>query len=294
MSSLFIFTLLGVAVPTTPSPLRYPGGKTTYADMIAWIIQKNDLFECSYAEPFAGGAGAAIKLLLENHVKEIWLNDLDPAIYSFWYAIIEHTDEFLCRLDKTPITISEWYKQKEIYMGRNADIVTLGFATFFLNRCNRAGILLANPIGGLKQDGPDKIDARFKKKKLSAKIQRIAEQKKRIHLSNLDALEFIKELKEVNQKILVYFDPPYYQKGKLLYLNHYQHEDHARLCKQIVKCRLPWLLSYDDQPEIAELYKNVQSYRKSLRYSVAAPSIGRELIISNLKMPEYLDVTQKG
>jgi len=281
-------------MPTTPSPLRYPGGKTTYAEMISWIIQNNDLSGCSYAEPFAGGAGAAITLLLKEQVKEIWLNDLDPAIYSFWRAIIEHTDEFLCRLNKTPITVSEWRKQKEIYIEKRADILSLGFATFFLNRCNRSGILLANPIGGLKQDGAHKIDARFKKKDLAIKIRLIAYQKERIHLFNLDALQFIKELKKTKQKMLVYFDPPYYQKGELLYLNHYGYEDHKRLCRQIVKCQLPWLLSYDDQPAIAELYSRVQTYRKNLRYSVATPSIGRELIISDLQMPEYLEMIVKG
>jgi DNA adenine methylase len=281
-------------VPTTLSPLRYPGGKTAYAEMIAWIIQNNNLSGFSYAEPYAGGAGAAISLLLNNHVQEIWLNDFDPAIYSFWSAIIEHTDEFLYRLEKTPITVFEWRKQKAIYIDKRTDVITLGFATFFLNRCNRAGILLANPIGGLQQNGADKINARFKKEKLTAKIKRIAEQKNRIHLFNFDAIDFLCILKKAKQKFLVYFDPPYYQKGELLYLNHYQHEDHVRLCKQIVKCRLPWLLSYDDKPEIAALYKNVQTYRKSLRYSVATPSIGRELIISNLKMPDYLEVIAKG
>lgn len=276
-------------MPTTPSPLRYPGGKTVYAEMISWIIQNNGLSGCLYAEPFAGGAGAAITLLLKGQVKEIWLNDFDPAIYSFWRAITEHTEEFLRRIDNTPITVREWRKQKKIYIEKGADILSLGFATFFLNRCNRAGILLANPIGGLMQNSTDKIDARFKKEKLASKIRSIAEQKKRIRLFNLDALDFMKELKKTRRKTLVYFDPPYYQKGELLYLNHYRHKDHERLCKQIVKCRLPWLLSYDDQPEIAALYSGEQTYRKNLRYSVSTPSIGRELIISNLQMPEYLE-----
>lgn len=276
-------------MPTTPSPLRYPGGKTVYAEMISWIIQNNDLSKCLYAEPFAGGAGAAITLLLEGQVKEIWLNDFDPAIYSFWSAIIEHTEEFLHLIDKTPITVDEWKRQKEIYLKKGTDILSLGFATFFLNRCNRAGILLANPIGGLMQNSKDKIDARFKKKKLAAKILAIAEQKKRIRLFNLDALDFIKELKKTRRKTLVYFDPPYYQKGELLYLNHYRPEDHERLCKQIIKCQLPWLLSYDNRPEIAALYSGAPTYRKNLRYSVATPSIGSELIISNLQMPAYLE-----
>ncbi len=276
-------------MPTTPSPLRYPGGKTIYAEMISWIIRNNGLSGCSYAEPFAGGAGAAITLLLKGQVKEIWLNDFDAAIYSFWRAILEHTEQFIRRIDNTPITVCEWRKQKEIYGKKDADLFALGFATFFLNRCNRAGILRANPIGGLMQNGSNKIDARFKKKVLISKIQAIAEQKRRIRLFNLDALDFIKELKKTRQNPLVYFDPPYYKKGELLYLNHYHHKDHESLCKQIVNCRMPWLLSYDDQPEITGLYRNVRTYRKNLRYSVATPSVGRELIISNLRMPEYLE-----
>lgn len=276
-------------MPTTPSPLRYPGGKTVYADMISWIIQNNGLSGCSYAEPFAGGAGAAITLLLEGKVKEIWLNDFDHAIYSFWRAILEQTEEFIHRIDNTQITVCEWRKQKEIYNKKGSDILSLGFATFFLNRCNRAGILRANPIGGLMQNSTDKIDARFNKKNLVSKICSIAAQKERIHLFNLDALDFIKELKKTRRKILVYFDPPYYKKGELLYLNHYRHKDHESLCKQIVKCRMPWLLSYDDHPEITGLYSGVRTYRKNLRYSVATPSVGRELIISNLRMPEYLE-----
>lgn len=280
-------------MPTTPSPLRYPGGKTVYANMISWIIQNNGLSGCLYAEPFAGGAGAAITLLLKGQVKEIWLNDFDPAIYSFWRIILEHTEEFIRHIDNTPITVCEWRKQKEIYSKKGTDLFSLGFATFFLNRCNRAGILLANPIGGLMQNSSDKIDARFKKKNLIEKIQAIAEQKNRIHLFNLDALDFMKELKKTRQKTLVYFDPPYYKKGELLYLNHYRHKDHESLCKQIVKCRMPWLLSYDDQPEITELYRGVRIYRRNLRYSVTTPSVGRELIISNLRMPEYLETIDK-
>ncbi len=269
--------------------MRYPGGKTVYADMISWIIQNNGLSSCLYAEPFAGGAGAAITLLLKGHVKEIWLNDFDPAIYSFWRAILEHTNKFIRRINNTPITVCEWRKQKEIYRKNDTDMFSLGFATFFLNRCNRAGILRANPIGGLMQNSTNKIDARFKKKILISKIQAIAEQKRRIRLFNLDALDFIKELKKARQKTLIYFDPPYYKKGELLYLNHYRHKDHERLCKQIIKCQMPWLLSYDDQPEITGLYSGMRTYLKNLRYSVATPSVGRELIISNLRMPEYLE-----
>ncbi len=277
-------------MPITPSPLRYPGGKTAYASMISEIIQKNNLSGCSYAEPFAGGAGAAITLLLNNQVKDIWLNDFDHAIYAFWHSILEKTEDFIIKIKNTPITICEWKKQKTIYANKSvkSDIFSVGFATFYLNRCNRAGILLANPIGGINQTGKDKIDARFKKEVLISKIKKIAQQKSRIHLFNLDATNFIDVIKKEKSKIMVYFDPPYYKKGELLYLNFYRHDDHKKLSKKIINSKFPWLLSYDDHPEIVDLYNKFPVYKRKLHYSVFNSSWAQELIISNLNIPENL------
>lgn len=277
-------------MPVTPSPLRYPGGKTIYAEMLTSVIDNNDLSNCTFVEAFAGGAGAAITLLLIGKVKSIFLNDLDPAIYSFWRSILDNTEEFLHLMHRTPITVNEWRKQREIYRAKPDDTLQLGFATFFLNRCNRAGILLANPIGGLKQKSKDKIDARFKKDKLEEKILEIANRKDVIKTFNLDAVEFVKKLKRKhrNRKFLIYFDPPYYKKGELLYLNYYRRGDHEELSRHIQNCSFPWLLSYDNQPEITELYNGFQIYIKDLRYSVSKFAKAQELIISNLKMPKYL------
>jgi len=277
-------------MPITPSPLRYPGGKTIYAEMLMSVIDNNDLSKCTFVEAFAGGAGAAITLLLSGKVKSIFLNDLDPAIYSFWRSILDNTEEFLHLMHRTQITVNEWRKQREIYHAKPDDILQLGFATFFLNRCNRAGILLANPIGGLEQKGKDKIDARFKKEKLEAKIREIANRKDVIKTYNLDAVEFVKKLKRKhkNRKFLIYFDPPYYQKGELLYFNHYRHDDHEELSRHIRNCSFPWLLSYDNQPEITDIYNGFQIYIRDLRYSVSKYTIAQELIISNLKMPKNL------
>jgi len=133
-------------MPVTPSPLRYPGGKTGYASLLKKVIDANDLRGCDYAEPFAGGAGAAITLLLDNYVDSIYLNDFDPSIYCFWKAILSKTSEFIKKVKETEITIDEWKRQREIYRKQNSQrYLSLGFATFYLNRCNRAGIIGANP-----------------------------------------------------------------------------------------------------------------------------------------------------
>lgn len=275
-------------MPTTPSPLRYPGGKTAYADMLKQIIRDNDLDNCDYVEPFAGGAGAAITLLLSGTVRAIYLNDLDYAIYSFWKAILDHTDDFIAMIRSKRISIAEWKRQREIYYSDNKDVLLRGFATFFLNRCNRAGILAANPIGGLTQNSQYSIKARFKKPILIEKIRAIAVKRSQISISNLDACRFLSKFKTTNPKTLIYFDPPYYQKGGLLYMNAFTPEDHITLSECILNCPHAWMLSYDNRKEIRTLYKGINTYQRGLRYTVSTPSIGMELIFSNLIMPDSL------
>jgi DNA adenine methylase len=275
-------------MPTTPSPLRYPGGKTAYAPMLQQIIRDNNLNGCDYVEPFAGGAGAAITLLLSGSVHRIWLNDLDYAIYAFWKAILDHTEDFIALIKHKHISVSEWYRQRDIYHSDCQDVLIRGFATFYLNRCNRAGILAANPIGGLRQNGLYTIQSRFKKQILIDKIRIISNLRERIILSNKDACNFLSNFIPDNQKTLIYFDPPYYQKGGLLYMNYFTHADHKELCESIMNCHHAWILSYDDRQEIRTLYEGINTYQCNLRYTVVTPSIGKELIISDLIMPESL------
>lgn len=282
-------------MPITASPLRYPGGKTVYADMMTEIIKLNELGECTFVEAFAGGAGAAITMLLRNDVPAIILNDYDIAIFAFWNSILAQTDDFLQLLRDTPITVTQWYEQREVYRNERDDLLSLGFATFYLNRTNRAGILAANPIGGLHQRGQYHIDARFNRIGLEDKIQAIADRRDSISLYNLDAVDFIDNLEQEHKEknLFIYFDPPYYQKGELLYLNHFDHIQHAALQNRIIRCQFPWILSYDNAEQIVELYAETPIYCKALRYSVSRPSLAEELIISDLIMPEELEHVQE-
>ena len=281
-------------MPTTLSPLRYPGGKTVYADMIAEIIQLNNLQGRTFVEAFAGGAGAALTLLLCGNVQKIILNDLDFAIYSFWYSILNETDGFLRLLRETPISIDEWRRQRSIYRNERDNQLHLGFATFYLNRSNRAGILAANPIGGLPQSGKYKINARFNPQKLEYKIQTIANRKESITIYNQDATKFLGILNQEyhSDDLFIYLDPPYYTKGKQLYLNHYREEDHFKLSNEIMSCSFPWVLSYDNAPKIIKLFSNIPTYTKDLSYSIGPPSKTKELVISNLLMPRYLELVE--
>lgn len=276
-------------MPASDSPLRYPGGKTQLTPFVIDLLRSNDLLNGVYVEPFAGGAGIAWKLLLDNFVSSIWINDIDPAIYSFWASVIRHTDELCELIESTPVTIDEWHKQREVQKCKTSKIVELGFSTFFLNRTNRSGILKAGVIGGLEQNGNYLLDCRFNKKELLKKIQRIALYKERIKLTKIDAEKFIKvEIKKLPERSLINIDPPYYKQGPGLYCSFYKHEDHANLASAIKQIAQPWMLTYDDVPEIRSLYSDLPSISKSLNYSAQVKRIGVEyMVFSNkVKIPD--------
>ncbi|HEP1675543.1 TPA: DNA adenine methylase, partial [Streptococcus pyogenes] len=208
------------------SPLRYPGGKSQVYDYVRELVIANDAI--TYIEPYMGGMGIALKLLLNNNVHKIMVNDYDKAIYAFWYSVLNYTEQLIEKINTTPITIDEWKLQREVQKNKNNcdDLLTLGFSTLFLNRTNRSGIIKAGVIGGLKQDGNYKLDCRFNKEKTIKKIKLIASYKKQIKLYNMDAEKFIRLNITKTKNSFTFFDPPYYTKGPGLYTNFYNHENH--------------------------------------------------------------------
>ncbi|NCA77292.1 MAG: DNA adenine methylase [Alphaproteobacteria bacterium] len=261
------------------SPLRYPGGKNCIFSFIANIFYENQLIGINYAEPYAGGAGLALRLLFEGYVNNIYINDLDKAIYAFWSSILYRPDEFCEWIEKTDITTSNWIKYREIH--RNADSVDyleLAKATFFLNRTNISGVIKGGVIGGLEQQGKYKINARFNKNDLISRIKKIASIRDRINISNLDGLSFIGQLNKSNKEIFIYLDPPYYQKGADLYMNFYSIEDHIALSGYVHKMQKKWMVSYDNHDFILNLYAQQNKVVYKLSQS-ASNRIGDEILI---------------
>ena len=261
------------------SPLRYPGGKTTLFPFFDKVIKENGLGHVTYIEPFAGGAGAALALLFLEKVDRIVINDLDRAIYSFWKSAVFSSKKFIEKMDSTPITIKEWRKQKLVYTNPKSKQFDLGFATFFLNRTNISGILDGCPIGGLDQKGKWKIDARFNKIGLADRICQIAQYKNRISVFNKDGVELINDYLG-KEDTFIYLDPPYYEKGAALYLNHYKKEDHAGLAKRLNdNADAFWLLTYDNKKEIKSLYSDRQMIDFTLNYNAYEVRKGKEVMI---------------
>lgn len=277
-------------MPRTFSPLRYPGGKTQLTSFVKNLLLTNNITNGTYIEPFAGGAGVAIQLLLAGDVKSIVINDYDKSIYSIWYSILNNTQKFITLILDTPVTINEWHNQKAIYLqNKNRQNSLEGaFATFFLNRTNVSGIISGGPIGGLKQTGKYKIDCRFNKTDLIKKIKLISDRKEDITLYRKDALEFINLIPENynSDSTLIFFDPPYYVQGKNLYLSFYSNNSHKKLFKKIdILKDFYWITTYDYVPQIAEIYYNAnQKYEYELSYSANQKRRAKEFMFASDKI----------
>lgn len=264
------------------TPLRFPGGKQRLWPFIDEILTANGLEMAEYAEPYAGGAGIAVELLLRNRVSRIHLNDSCVGVYAFWHSILNEPERFCRRISRASLTIDEWRTQREIFRNRNGvDRFDLGFAMFYLNRCNRSGIVTGGVIGGLEQTGEWKIDARFPRNDLITRVEAIAACKSAISIRNWDAERFLIDyVAKLPGQSLVYCDPPYFRKAERLYPNHYSPEDHARIARVMqAKVKRPWVVSYDSCGEIRAHYCGRKTFCYMLQYNAAKTYKGAELFI---------------
>lgn len=273
------------------SPLRYPGGKGKVADFFKRVIDINDLNGGVYVEPYVGGGSVALSLLFDGYVDQIIINDKDRSLYAFWYTVLNNSQELCELIDATPVTMESWYQQKEIQVNKeNADLLSLGFSTFFLNRTNRSGIIKAGVIGGKKQNGKYKIDARYNKSDLIERIKRIAGYAAHITLYNRDAVELLIYLNgQVPTNTLYYLDPPYYVKGEGLYMNYYGDSDHEEVYHSIANLtRGHWIVTYDNVSFICNLYLNYRQKDFFLNYSAGKIGKGKEVMVfsNDLQIPE--------
>lgn len=266
----------------TLSPLRYPGGKAALAGFFGDIIRSLGIESARYVEPYAGGVGAGIALLREGIVRELVVNDIDPAVHAFWKSVVNDNARLVEMVASTDLTVEEWRKQREIYRTRDeSNALRLGFAFFFLNRTNRSGILNAGVIGGQRQDGNYKIDARFNRDTLVERLTAIGDLADQITVSDLDGRTVIQRYAE-DERAFMYIDPPYVQAGSQLYLNAFDGRDHTALASVVNSVRKAhWLMTYDTAPLIEKLYREHFQCRLELTYSARHPGKAEELLVAS-------------
>ncbi|EKK20648.1 prophage Lp2 protein 3 [Fructilactobacillus florum 8D] len=245
----------------------------------------------------------AIKLLVDNEVDNIWINDYDKSIYSVWYSIINHPNELIKMIESVPFdyvngsdysdeyNLDYWNEIKEIHKNNknHQNSIDNAFSTLLLNRMNISGIINGGPIGG-KSQGKLKLYARFNKSTLIEKIKTISRLKSKIKLTRLDAEKMIPLIyKNCNlDNTFIFFDPPYFSQGKNLYMSFFKKEKHEKLAKLILSNdNAYWITTYDDNENIYNIYSKAnKKYRYLINYSANNKKRGKssELLFASSKI----------
>jgi DNA adenine methylase len=181
-----------------------------------------------------------------------------------------------------PVTIDAWYHWRAVMMGQAPSTdLERGFATLFMNRTNRSGILKGGVIGGKAQSGAYKVGARFMRDELCLRLERIGQYAHAINVYEEDAYRLLVRCHQfLPSKSLVYLDPPYYVKGAGLYRNFYKHDDHAQIARLLgsARFRRPWVVSYDNADEIRVMYDYANSFTYGLQYTAQRRYTGSEIM----------------
>jgi DNA adenine methylase len=275
------------------SPLRYPGGKSSLSGYIADVLEANLLTSCTLYEPYVGGGSVSLDLLERGYItRAVWL-EKDPLVFAFWHSLINNGYELYDEVEALDVSIETWstfqsFRKVTELPENEEELLRLGIAGLFFNRTNFSGILKAGPIGGRQQLSNYPIDCRFKKVRILNLIKYLYEKfSQHIEIHYGDAVSFLENHHdEINDGFsFVYLDPPYYKEGKNLYRYYYQDVDHTRLARHISHQEFPWLISYDDDAFIRELYRNNEIQQIYLDYTIKSSRKGMELLISNLEIP---------
>ncbi len=273
------------------SPLRYPGGKARLAPYISTLLSWQDPAPEIYAEPFAGGAGVALRLLADDEVERIHINDLNPGIAAFWRALFETNSSFVSMIDGADVSLESWEYWHSVYLNPDGhDDLTLGFATFFLNRTNRSGILTARPIGGMDEKGRWKSDARFYKAGLRKRVDYLGAFAHRTLVTELDARVMVQSIdQDLAAQYFLYVDPPYLIQGNELYMSGLTIEDHVEVASTLSASPVRWLLTYDADARVtAELYEKQRCLEFDIHHFAHTQHLGQEYAVfgSTVIVPE--------
>jgi len=235
--------------------LRYPGGKTKLRNQIVGKLKK--LIGVEYREPFFGGGSIGLRLLEERNFERVWFNDWDSGIVNLWTAVIQYPESLKQLVLNFEPSVSKFHEFKvELLSGVVKDAIEHGFKKLAIHQISYSGLgtMSGGPQGGEKQASKYKIDCRWSPTHICKKIDAIHMllAKAKACCSHCD---FSSLIEAKGDGVIIYLDPPYFEKGNDLYQHGFNLNDHQRLADSLKKTKHQWLLSYDDCEEIRELYE---------------------------------------
>jgi DNA adenine methylase len=288
-----------------PAIIRYPGSKAKLVPQIvatlpdAFHAARNPLFcddrNIEYREPFFGSGAMGLEVIANiRQAASVWINDIDPAMAAIWTSVVHKRSELEKLVATFNPTVDGFYRLKESDGKQTGNVAQDAVNKIALHRMSMSGFgaKSGGPIGGRSQGGNYTVGCRWSPASIIAAIRRaysiLAPFKSRLQITSL---HFRDVIGGADGNCLIYLDPPYYVKGGQLYANNMSHEEHVELSAVLSVTKADWRLSYDDCPEIRELYSWAEFQELEIRYTNAVTDKqrpkNRELLIS--PAPEDVD-----
>lgn len=255
---------------------RYPGGKSKLKkSILSHLNTYSYMREFEYREPFFGGGSIGLEYILSNNWRDVWINDKDIALSALWTSVIQYPDELKALVSGFTPTVEAFdqFKYDLTHITDTYDVVYTGFKKLAIHQISYSGLgtKSGGPLGGRDQVSKYPIDCRWSPKYICGKIDAIH---KRLSYSNIrygecTSTDFMPLIQQEGDAIL-YLDPPYYVKGNDLYQFGFTEDDHFRLASALKDTSHMWLLSYDDCPEVRDLYSWAEIEPVNVNYSITA------------------------
>ena len=272
------------------TPLRYPGGKSkAIKTLTPWFPQ----IISEYREPFIGGGSIAIQITKLYPDIPVWINDLYVPLYNFWVQLRDRGEELSERVreekqrtldagDRDKVT----EKAKELFNKYKEEIDTYddfekAVAFFIMNKCSYSGLTENSTFSPTASNSNFSLVGADKLAQFSKLI-------KNWNITNIDYSEVMKAHGSGNT--FVFLDPPYDIKDFLYGKNREMHKsfDHDRFADDVYNCVHKFMITYNVNDRLMELYKNYNLKEWKLRYSMAHrgdkgtdENVKTELLVTN-------------
>ena len=256
---------------------RYPGGKAKLARPI--MERLNECNVNDYREPFVGGGAIALRMMTSSSAS-CWINDIDHTVNALWLAIASHADDLKQAVREFQPSVEEFRRIKAGFLSNGpilaTDVVRIALDKLAIQAMSFSGLgVMSNaPVGGWSQRNSN-VGSRWLPETLCKRIDLISPHLARARVTNTDFSGMLCD----DGRAAVYLDPPYYGAGPELYQHSFAPADHLRLRNLLRHTSHDWVLSYDDCPQIRDLYSFAHIEELEVTYSVSKARRTRELLI---------------
>jgi len=273
------------------TPLRYPGGKSKAITTLSpWL--PSDLKH--YREPFIGGGSMAIYVAQAYPSADVWINDLYVPLYNFWVQLRDNGEELSETIYKIKESIAnddDAHKKLFTECAESIDSQTgvdQAVSFFIMNKCSYSGLTQNSTFSVTASRSNFSLVGAEKLKKFSNLIQNWK-------ITNID---YSNLLGGEDDDTFIFLDPPYDIKDFLYGKNREMHKsfDHERFAEEVYKIKNKFMITYNVNERLVELYKDYKLREFDLRYSMVhrgdkgtKDNVKKELLVTNYSIENNLE-----